>query len=65
MNDVITPKDVKSVEQTVQWALSDCKTLDIVGSQHPFYRSEPQEWLHRAITILERVRWAAKHTRSS
>ena len=32
MNDVITPKDVKSVEQTVQWALAEGKTLEIVGS---------------------------------
>jgi glycolate dehydrogenase FAD-binding subunit len=32
VNDVITPKDVKSVEQTVQWALAEGKTLEIVGS---------------------------------
>ena len=32
MNDVITPKDAKSVEQTVQWALAEGKTLEIVGS---------------------------------
>ncbi len=32
MNDVITPKDTKSVEQTVQWAVAEGKTLELIGA---------------------------------